>query len=46
MKGLPELGVLAHAIRVAADVHDVAVMQDAVYESRRHHLVAENCQAT
>ena len=42
MKGLPELGVLAHAIGVAADVHDMAVMQDAVDESCRHHLIAEN----
>ena len=37
----PYLGVLAHAVGVAADVDDMAVMQDAIDESGSHHLVAE-----
>ena len=37
-----ELGVLAHAIAVGKDVHEVAVMQDSVDEDRGHDVVAKH----
>ena len=40
MERLPQLGVLAHAVAVAADVDDVAVVKDSVDERRRHDVVA------
>ena len=39
MERLPQLGVLAHAVAVAADVDDVAVVKDSVDERRRHDVV-------
>ena len=42
VQGLPELGVLAHAVAVAADVDEVAVVQEPVDERRGHDLVAED----
>jgi hypothetical protein len=39
---LPELGVLAHAVAVAADRDDVAVVDEAIDERRRHDLVAKD----
>src|SRR4051812_6018009 len=37
-----KLGVLAHAIAVAADVHQMAMMQNSVDEGGGHHLVAKD----
>jgi hypothetical protein len=42
VEGVPELGVVPHAIAVAADVDDVAVMQEAVDERGGHDVVAED----
>ena len=42
MERLPQLGVLAHAVAVAADVDDVAVVKDSVDERRRHDVVAHD----
>ena len=42
MQGLPELGVLPHAVAVAADRHDVAVVDEPIDQRRRHHVVAED----
>lgn len=42
VKRLPELGVSAHAIAVAAYVDDVAVMQEPLDEDRRHDLVPQD----
>jgi hypothetical protein len=42
MQRLPELGVLAHAVAVAADRDQMTVVNDAIDESGRHHLVAED----
>jgi hypothetical protein len=39
---LPHLRVVTHPVGIAADVDDVAVMQDAVDESRGHHFVAKH----
>jgi len=39
---LPELGVLAHAVAVAADRHNVAVVHEAIDERGGHDLVAEH----
>ena len=37
-----QLTVLAHAIAVATDVHQVAMMQHAIDERRRHDLISEH----
>ena len=42
MEGLPELGVLAHAIAVAADGDEVAVVDEAIDQRRRDHVIAED----
>ena len=42
MERQPQLGVLAHAVAVAADVDDVAVVKDSVDERRRHDAVAHD----
>jgi hypothetical protein len=42
VQGLPELGVTAHAVAVAADVDDVAVVQEAVDQGGGHDVVAED----
>ena len=42
MKRLPQLGVLSHSVAVAADVHDVAVVEDAVNERGGHDLIAHD----
>ena len=42
MEGLPELGVLSHAIAVAADRHQVAVVNQAIDEGGRHNVITEN----
>ena len=34
--------VVAHAIAVAADVHDVAMMNETIDQRSGHHLVAED----
>src|SRR5690606_23807774 len=38
LEGLVELGVVAHAVAVAADAHDVAVVEQAVDQRGRHDL--------
>ena len=40
--GLAEIGVAAHAVAVAADVDDVAAVQEPVEESGGHDLVTED----
>ena len=40
--GSPEILVSTHPVVVAADIDDVAVVQQAVDERRGHHLVAEH----
>ena len=42
MELLPEVGVLAHAVAVAADVDDVAVVKQAVDERGCHDFIAED----
>jgi hypothetical protein len=42
MEGLPEFSVLTHTVGIATDVYDVTVVQDAVDESCRYHLVAKH----
>ena len=42
MKSSRELGVLAQAVAVPADVDDVTVVYEAIDQRRRHHLVAED----
>src|SRR5690606_22276523 len=42
LEGLVELGVVAHAVAVAADAHDVAVVEQAVDQRGRHDLVAKD----
>jgi hypothetical protein len=42
MKRLPELGAMAHPVAVAADRHDMAVVDEAVDESGGHDVVAED----
>ena len=39
---LPELGVLAHAVAVAANRDERAVMDEAIDERLRHDLIAED----
>src|SRR5690554_2898340 len=39
---LPQIGVLTHPIAIATDIDEVAVVQDAVDERRRHDVVAEH----
>ena len=42
MEDLGEVGVLAHPVAAAADVDDMAVMQQPVDERSGHDLVAQN----
>ena len=42
MKRLPEFGVLSHAVAVAADRHEMAVVDQAIDEGRGHDLIAED----
>ena len=42
MKGLAELGVLPHPIAVAANSHQVAVVNQAIDEGGRHNVITEN----
>ena len=42
MEDLGEVGVLAHAVAAAADVDDMAVMQQAIDERSGHDLVAQD----
>src|SRR5690606_32298591 len=42
LEGLVELGVVAHAVAVAPDAHDVAVVEQAVDQRGRHDLVAKD----
>src|SRR5690606_28776573 len=42
LEGPVELGVVAHAVAVAADAHDVAVVEQAVDQRGRHDLVAKD----
>jgi hypothetical protein len=39
---LPQLGVLPQAVAVAADGHQVAVVDEPIDERRRHHVVTED----
>jgi DNA gyrase inhibitor GyrI len=39
---VPEIGVLAHAIAVAANRDDVAMVDEPIDERGRHHVVAED----
>ena len=42
MQRLPELGVLPHAVAVAANRDEVAVVDEPIDERRRHDVVAED----
>ena len=42
MEDLGEVGVLAHPVAAAADVDDMAVMQQAIDERSGHDLVAQD----
>ena len=42
MQGMPEVGVLPHAVAVAADRHDVAVVDEPIDEGRGHHVIAKD----
>lgn len=42
VQGVPEPGVLRHAVAVASNRHDVAMMDESIDERRGHHLVAED----
>ena len=42
MEDLGEVGVLAHPVAAAADVDDMAVMQQAIDERSSHDLVAQD----
>ena len=42
MERLPELGVLPHAIAVAADRHEVAVVDEAIDERGGHDVIAKD----
>ena len=42
MERLPEFGVLPHAIAVAADRHQMAVMDEPIDERSRHDVIAED----
>jgi len=44
VQGLPELGVLAHAVAVAADRDEMALMHEAIDERGGHDLVAEDAE--
>ena len=39
---LPEVGMLAHPIAVAADIDQVAVMQDAIDQGCGHDIVSQD----
>jgi hypothetical protein len=39
---MPEIGMFAHPIAVAADINDVAMMHEAVNEGCGHDLVAQD----
>jgi hypothetical protein len=45
MKGLAELGVLPHPIAVAANSHQVAVVNGPIDEGHRHDVDSEICGA-
>ena len=42
MEGVPEVGVLPHAVAVAADRHDVTVMDEPIDQRGGHDLVAKD----
>ena len=42
MEGLGEFGVVTHPVAVAADVNDVAVMDEAIDECSGHDVVAKD----
>ena len=42
MQRLPEVRVLPHAVTIAPDPHDVAVVDEPIDERRRHDLVAKD----
>jgi len=44
VQGLPELGVLAHAVAVAADRDEMTLMHEAIDERGGHDLVAEDAE--
>jgi hypothetical protein len=40
LDGMPEIGVPAHAVTVAADINNVAVMHESVDQGCRDDLIA------
>ena len=42
MEGLPELGVLTHAIAVAADRHEMTVVDEAIDEGGGHDVITKD----
>jgi hypothetical protein len=42
MQRLAELGVLPHAIAVATNRHEMTVMDEAIDERGRHHVIAKD----
>jgi len=42
VKGIPELSVVSHQVAVPTDVDDVAVVDQPVDESGRHHVIAKD----
>ena len=42
MQRLPQFGVLTHAVAVAADRHQMTVMDETIDERGRHDLVTED----
>jgi hypothetical protein len=42
MQRMPEVGVLPHAVAVAADRHDVTVVDEPIDERGGHHVIAKD----
>ena len=42
MERLPELGVLSHSVAIAADGHQMTVMDETIDERGRHDVIAED----